>query len=570
MLSLFAINCFLLTRERANSLALFFYGEKNMTITKTTITKLLIIIIILLLPFVLEANEYKRLWNRETWTFDYPSNPPSTRYISPSFFKQIGNLTHFLGLNNAATLPDIGYIAPKGVVVSHDNIHNFYEVDVNTYMFVYDFFVSANAEYGVIFAYNNLLFVENPATNPSISKKVSRNELPNFGQGANPLSLDLRGFAPLKVGDTDFYFYAEQKGLAKLNYEMTEELAYFPFPDNHQMWTGVLGNAILAGKNTLLLKVNHPNHNLLEFDVINEEWTIYDNTNLPVDLQPRYWDYKTKTSFAYHLDRSFNDWDELNPKPIISISSRYRTEGNQYNGYNYYYDRGFLYFNRVTEQWDTIRIDLSEVEEFKDNHYHYGISAYPIYSLGKIVIVPVPGWNGEMAIKFTTNFILYDWETKTFETVALAPPDSLFTYTHNMLRVTFANCFTDAEGNQVIGLLYNNEDFIIYNPTTNVFERVEFILPNLWFRSLYPNPIKQGTPVTANIMCYLPSISDVELGLYDFMGQKVLDLSNQFEYEPATATIHITFEIPKSLAKGSYFLVVRSGKETRTKGIIVQ
>jgi hypothetical protein len=85
---------------------------------------------------------------------------------------------------------------------------------------------------------------------------------------------------------------------------------------------------------------------------------------------------------------------------------------------------------------------------------------------------------------------------------------------------------------------------------------------------VYPNPATNK--LTANIMCYLSTVSDVDIGLYDFMGKKVLDLSNHFEYEPATATIYISFDIPKSLSKGSYFLVVRSGKETRTQGIIVK
>jgi len=87
---------------------------------------------------------------------------------------------------------------------------------------------------------------------------------------------------------------------------------------------------------------------------------------------------------------------------------------------------------------------------------------------------------------------------------------------------------------------------------------------------VYPNPATAPSKITANIMCYLSTVSDVDIGLYDFMGQKVLDLSNHFEYEPATATIHISFVLPKNLSKGSYFLVVRSGTETRTRGIIVK
>ena len=120
---------------------------------------------------------------------------------------------------------------------------------------------------------------------------------------------------------------------------------------------------------------------------------------------------------------------------------------------------------------------------------------------------------------------------------------------------------------------YSTLRYIIYNPSKDDVSIAETesrnILPTLWFRSLYPNPVAHSR-VTANIMCYVRDLSTVELGLYDFMGQKVLDLSNQFEYNQATATIHITFDVPKSLSKGSYFIVVRSGKETRTRGIIVK
>ena len=91
----------------------------------------------------------------------------------------------------------------------------------------------------------------------------------------------------------------------------------------------------------------------------------------------------------------------------------------------------------------------------------------------------------------------------------------------------------------------------------------------LWFRSLYPNPVGTQGRVTSEIWCFVPDISTVTLGLYDFMGGKVLDLTNQFEYEPATATIHITFDIPKTLSRGTYFLVIRNGSETRTQAFIV-
>jgi hypothetical protein len=70
-------------------------------------------------------------------------------------------------------------------------------------------------------------------------------------------------------------------------------------------------------------------------------------------------------------------------------------------------------------------------------------------------------------------------------------------------------------------------------------------------------------------MCYVQDISKVELGLYNLMGQKLLDLTNQFEYSESTHTINITFTIPDELPEGVYYLNVRKGTETRTKAIVI-
>jgi hypothetical protein len=121
----------------------------------------------------------------------------------------------------------------------------------------------------------------------------------------------------------------------------------------------------------------------------------------------------------------------------------------------------------------------------------------------------------------------------------------------------------------VFGMLSGTHSGILkISNTTSIADAENQTFREMGIRNIYPNPAT--SKITANIMCYVSTVSDVDMALYEFMGQKVLDLSNHFEYEPSTATIHISFDIPKSLSKGSYFLVVRSGKETRTQGIIVK
>ncbi|MDR0927357.1 MAG: T9SS type A sorting domain-containing protein, partial [Ignavibacteria bacterium] len=113
--------------------------------------------------------------------------------------------------------------------------------------------------------------------------------------------------------------------------------------------------------------------------------------------------------------------------------------------------------------------------------------------------------------------------------------------------------------------------FIIYDPakdtTVGITDTDAGAIPDLWIRSIYPNPASHK--ITADIMCFLPDFNDVEIGLYNLMGQKLLDLSNRFEYNDATHTILVDFEVPPELTKGVYYLNIRNSNEIRTKAIVI-
>ena len=105
---------------------------------------------------------------------------------------------------------------------------------------------------------------------------------------------------------------------------------------------------------------------------------------------------------------------------------------------------------------------------------------------------------------------------------------------------------------------------------TNVAENIERFV-RLFIDNVYPNPVISGISgkqITAEIGCYVTDIKTVELGLYDFMGKKVLDLTDRFEYYPETSAIYTTFDV-SDLTKGTYFLVIKSGSESRAKGIVI-
>jgi hypothetical protein len=131
--------------------------------------------------------------------------------------------------------------------------------------------------------------------------------------------------------------------------------------------------------------------------------------------------------------------------------------------------------------------------------------------------------------------------------------------------------YKNKAGDNCVGIYYSWGDFIVYNPKTGIFELESKAIPDLWFRNVYPNPV--NTPsrtLTADIMCYLSDVSNTEIGLYDFNGRQVLDLSDRFEYNQTTATIYLTFDAPPTISKGTYFIVVKSGNETRSHSIIIE
>jgi len=324
------------------------------------------------------------------------------------------------------------------------------------------------------------------------------------------------------------------------------------------------------------------NGNIVRYNVITDEFIEYKNTDFPIlTAAIRDPDGFPIAQREINIEEMVlipdNNGDFF---PVALLSNKDMMSNPNAKRLNY------LMFLKDGE-WDTVKIEIEAPDYWKEKHSSvFKLFKWPV-GHSKVAILYhnfVLGFNTVAEdYEFLRSIILYDFETKEFSHFVL--PKELFTeeYTEDSdghlpvrtnwtARISQIKEIVNEQGEKCVGILHELGKLIEYNPAkddVSINELDSRFFASLWFRELYPNPVTVGT-VTANIMCYVSDISTVELGLYDFMGQKVLDLSNQFEYEAATATIRTTFEVPKSLAKGSYFLVVRSGKETRTKGIIVQ
>ena len=86
--------------------------------------------------------------------------------------------------------------------------------------------------------------------------------------------------------------------------------------------------------------------------------------------------------------------------------------------------------------------------------------------------------------------------------------------------------------------------------------------------NVYPNPIARNS--TVNIMCYVQDLNKIDIGLYDVIGRKILDLNNNYEYNPTTHTITTTIEVPIGTPSGTYYLNVRNGSEFKTRAVVIE
>ena len=115
-----------------------------------------------------------------------------------------------------------------------------------------------------------------------------------------------------------------------------------------------------------------------------------------------------------------------------------------------------------------------------------------------------------------------------------------------------------------IGILYDN--FLIeYDPYNSSIKDIASIDEGI---NVYPNPIRRSCKV--DIMCYVQDLSKIDIGLYDIIGRKILDLNNNYEYNPITHTITTSIEVLPGTPNGTYYLNVRNGSEFRTHAVVIE
>ncbi len=120
-------------------------------------------------------------------------------------------------------------------------------------------------------------------------------------------------------------------------------------------------------------------------------------------------------------------------------------------------------------------------------------------------------------------------------------------------------------------LLFYNYGFYIFNTdtTTSVSEPENFeilSLPDVWIRNLYPNPSNQS--VTVDFFLERNVSNECKISLYNTLGMKVKDVTENIEYDSYNMKATITFSV-NDLPAGAYIVVISAGNSNMTRLMLV-
>ncbi len=452
-------------------------------------------------------------------------------------------------------------------------------------------------------AAKGLFFISNIDSDPEFTKYIRDTSFANIkyptGGGfyfGNPMA----GLCPIVINEgsgndwnfVSYYLYSNATSLNKVKADKVDSAAaVYNFPEGVTNGHYKISYTPLTWHpytNDIWLCPVDPNI-ILRLNLTTEEFTRYDSTNMPIRIgaQMGVPEKGIYNLLHYNFLASEKRTTEINGYPEI---------------YDYYFpvfaarlidstDNGHIVADNVLlyykdDIWDTIRIVDPGLAKYNIKN-KYSISSFrPLWTNNTCKILMhfedvTVYYDGELTEdwRWRRTFSVYDTKNKTCEHITV--PASLFGYygadsnSNQALSVQWVDTYTNADGKTGYGIsLYNgNTDksyFVQYIPPIGDIDETEnSIFIRLLIESITPNPATNQA--TVNIMYYPSGIysNDLEVGLYNYMGEKIIDLTPLGTYTDHNHTWEATFDIPKRLAGGMYFLNVRSGDESRTKGIAI-
>jgi hypothetical protein len=245
--------------------------------------------------------------------------------------------------------------------------------------------------------------------------------------------------------------------------------------------------------------------------------------------------YHTQTALSARTRSTIFKWTDNEIGFLISHKVSFE-DGEAIEGYNNEDDRTWLMYNVDTKKWSKFVIP--------NDVFFGGVS---------FMGVEIDSTNvGPLASIVMASF---DWASTQY-------------FNHKWYFLRELSEQTDVQSNYVTKLIEYDTGYVSIPDSNYLDETKEGIFQEIGIRKVYPNPVSRGS-VNADIMCYVRDLSKIEIGLYNLMGQKIMDLSENYEYSDVTHTIYTKFDVPIGLNNGVYYLNVRNGTERRTQPVVI-
>ncbi|MDR0926694.1 MAG: T9SS type A sorting domain-containing protein [Ignavibacteria bacterium] len=387
-----------------------------------------------------------------------------------------------------------------------------------------------------------------------------------------------------KLPDTTWSWEA-----AQINKHLMLKFNFFPPPALEKYYTEKdLQLYYFEDDNLVKIDPNNPSHHIYTHtDSLDKSYTFW---IIPMADSSVWYHNSAKGILRFdEKDNSVNYWDTLTiDGHTVDIKSEIKSMFLAVNVDTPTNSKIYIHLNspkdtllvRTKDGWEFEELKLMKViaNEFPD------VQIYRIYNWSDDELAyTLQGDKYSKDISFYENgvpILIYNHRTKQERMIRIpldAFENGIVDMEHipsmfqNYVGIESIADYEDGKKAIIIGSHMTQNMLIIYDPakdtTVGITDTDAGAIPDLWIRSIYPNPASHK--ITADIMCFLPDFNDVEIGLYNLMGQKLLDLSNRFEYNDATHTILVGFEVPPELTKGVYYLNIRNSNEIRTKAIVI-
>lgn len=103
-------------------------------------------------------------------------------------------------------------------------------------------------------------------------------------------------------------------------------------------------------------------------------------------------------------------------------------------------------------------------------------------------------------------------------------------------------------------------------PTSVESETENGLLPDIYVRNIYPNPTSGN--FNADLMIFPENINQVKIGVYNYLGIKVLDLTDRIPQSFMGSDLLLNFDV-SNLTNGIYYFALTKGGENRVKTLII-